>query len=158
MGDGKYEMGNGRSVRALLLLLSWASGTLLVYQCWGLLALALVFAGVGIGIFWHCVHCHWHWQELWVAGAVGVGVGVQLIHHPSPTCHLSPIHCPSPIHHPSPIRCPSLIHHLSPLIICCGCGIGWCYMVWQQRVSRRLTEVVWGPDYVCGGQTRGGRY
>ena len=167
MGHGKCEMGNGRSVRALLLLLSWASGTLLVHQCWGLLALALAFAGVGIGvevcwcwvgICWCCVCCHWHWQELWVVGAVSVGVGVRLIHHPSPTCHLSPIHCPSPIHHPSPIRCPSLIHHLSPLIICCGCGVGWCYMVWQQRVSRRLTEVAWGPDYVCGGQTRGGQY
>ena len=73
MGDGKCEMGNGRSVRALLLLLSWASGTLLVHQCWGLLALALAFAGVGIGIgvcwcwvgiCWCCVCCHWHWQEL----------------------------------------------------------------------------------------------
>ena len=127
MGDGKFKMGNGRSVRALSLLLSWASGMLLVHQCWRLLALALVFAGVGIGIFWHCVHCHWHWQELWVAGALGVGVGVQLIHHPSPTCHLSPIHCPSPIHHPSPTCHLSLIHCLSPLIrltsltTCCNC-------------------------------------
>ena len=157
MGDGRYVrwgMGNMRwgmgGVWALLLLLSWASGTLLVYQCWGLLALALAFAGVGIGvevcwcwvgICWHCVCCHWHRQELWVVGAVGVGIGVRLIHHPSPTCHLLPIHCPSPIHHPSPICRPSLIHHLSPLIICCGCGVGWCYMVCQQRVSRGCCHV-----------------
>ena len=166
------EMGDGRYVRWGMGNVRWGMGEVWEHCCCcchGLVEHCLLsvlgFASIGIGICWCwvgicwcCVCCHWPWQELWVVGAVSVGVGVRLIHHPSPPCHLSPIHCPSPIHHPSPIRCPSLIHHLSPLIICCGCGVGWCYMVWQQRVSRRLTEVAWGPDYVCGGRTRGGWY
>ena len=152
MGDGKCEMGNGRSVRALLLLLSWASGTLLVHQCWGLLALVLAFAGVGlasagvvsavIGIGRSC-----GWWELWVLVLVSSWF---IIHPPLVICHPFIVHLQFTIHlpfvvHPWFIICP----HSSFVVVVGLDGATW----WGSRGCQG------GSQRWCGAQTMyvGGR-